>query len=775
MSEAYSDHRVYEFGDFILDVDRASLYRNSEEISLRPRAFDVLCYLVDRQGRIVSRDELHDAIWGATVVTDDAVTQCLIDIRKALGDSSQSIIRTVPRRGYVFELPVAQPADSAGASGPVAEATRFRKAAYARLGQGLLAIAILALLAVWISTTNDRSIEPDTTAPVEIESAPTIAVLPFSVLSDDESQTYFADGISEEILSLLARQRGLRVIARTSSFSYRGREIDIATVADELGVSHVLEGSFRNDGGRIRIGVQLIDASTSEYLWTERFERALSASNLFAIQDEIAVAVAESLRAELPALEHSQVTSLPTDNLDALDAYFEGRAKMATRLPEQLDEASTLFEKAIQLDPDFALAHVALAYVSVLRSLHGSFPLHEAFERMKVSVDTAMAIDDRIGEAYLPLGTYLWWRFGDIQGAERAYLRGIELSPSYAEIYMWYADLLAYVLMRPHDALPYSRISAALDPRSAVILASDAKVLAQAGQLDKAFEQVNRAIETDRSLAFGYLVKGEFLRFYKADLAGAIPLYEQAYRNAPTSGLIVKNLASAYIDVGDFERAEAMIIAAMDLAPEQSFNLERAMLQILKGERAKAVESALAFVEYSQGQPWVLEILRDQYMANREYAQAVELYRRFYPTLFGEAPESVELVGWDYPVAVDLSVLLIEIGRTEFAHMLLAAALGEAERRQQQGIGPPDIALARIHALRGDTGAAIDALQDAVGNGWRAGWATGWRLALYHDRALDSLRDLPEFQSIVAHIAADMEQQRRDLESRSSPADTQRP
>nr|MDJ0905646.1 winged helix-turn-helix domain-containing protein [Woeseiaceae bacterium] len=209
MSKAYSDHRVYEFGDFILDVDRASLYRADEEISLRPQAFDVLRYLVDQQGKVVSRDELHDAIWGATVVTDDAVTQCLTDIRRALGDESQAIIRTVPRRGYVFELPVTRPADPADAPDTAAEAARFRKAAYTRLGQGLLAIAVISLLAVWVSTTTERSTEPETEAPVEIESTPTIAVLPFTVRSDDQSQTYFADGVSDEILSLLAHQRGV--------------------------------------------------------------------------------------------------------------------------------------------------------------------------------------------------------------------------------------------------------------------------------------------------------------------------------------------------------------------------------------------------------------------------------------------------------------------------------------------------------------------------------------------------------------------------------------
>ncbi|MDJ0814169.1 MAG: winged helix-turn-helix domain-containing protein [Woeseiaceae bacterium] len=754
MSKAYNDHRVYEFGDFILDVDRASLYRAGKEITLRPQAFDVLHYLVDRQGKIVSRDELHDAIWGATVVTDDAVTQCLTDIRKVLDDASQSIVRTVPRRGYVFELPVTRPANSA-------DAARFRKAAYTRLGQGVVAIAIIGLLAIWMSTSNDRSTEPQTAAPVEIASTPTIAVLPFTVRSDDESQSYFADGVSDEILNLLARQRGLKVIARTSSFSFRGSEVDIATVAEELGVTHVLEGGFRKDGDRIRIGVQLIDASTSEYLWTESYERAFNASSIFAIQDEIALAVSESLKAELPGLEYNTLARIPTDNLEALDAYFEGRAKMETRHVARLDEASTLFERAIELDPDFALAHVALADVSFLRNLYGSLPVSAALQRVEAAVDAAFAISDQVGEAYLPLGTFLLWRYGDVLGAERAYLQGIELSPNYAPLYQWYAALLNQASSQPHEAIPYAKMAVALDPRSAIIIVDYANALREARELDLALEQYDLAIEIDPALAAAYLNKAWLLREHKGEIAEAVLLIEQANRTTPHSRVVINELSAILIDLGDFDRAEALINEAMAIAPGHGWaRLSQAYMQVHRGNLDEAVDSARTALQDAPAHPGALAILRDHYIREREHGQAFELYRSYYPPLFEESSESFELRGWAYPVAIDLSVLLIEMGRLEFAEKLLAAALGEAERRQQLGIGPPDIARARIHALLGDSDAAIDALQDAVDRSWR----TGWRLALYHDRALDSLRDLPEFQRIVAHIESDMERQRRELQ-----------
>ena len=241
MSEAYSDHRVYVFGDFTLDVDRASLYRSGEEISLRPKAFDVLRYLVDRQGKLVSRNELHDAIWGKSVVTDDAVTQCLIDIRKALTDSSQSIIRTVPRRGYVFELPVTRPADPAEASEPVADPVQVRRASYIKWGNSVVAIAVLGLLALWISTASDRSTAPETEAPVDVTSQPVIAVLPFSVLSDDDSQTYFADGVSDEILNLLARQRGLMQDIAVGELQAQKGRLDVYTIQARFALAAIYD------------------------------------------------------------------------------------------------------------------------------------------------------------------------------------------------------------------------------------------------------------------------------------------------------------------------------------------------------------------------------------------------------------------------------------------------------------------------------------------------------------------------------------------------------
>ncbi len=303
-------------------------------------------------------------------------------------------------------------------------------------------------------------------------------------------------------------------------------------------------------------------------------------------------------------------------------------------------------------------------------------------------------------------------------------------------------------------------MAVALDPRSAIIIVDYANSLRDAGRLDEALEQYDLAIAIDPDLAAAYLNKAWLLGERQGEIAEAVVLIEHANRVMPQSRVVLNDLSARLFDLGYFDRAQAVADEAVSLAPEHGWALLwQACLQLHRGDRAGAVDSARAALEDAPALPGALTILRDHDMENGEHAQALELYRRYYPNLFEESSESVELVGWSYPVAVDLSVLLFEMGGTGLANKLLAAALGEAERRKQQDIGRADIAFARIHALRGSSDAAIDALRDAVESGWRS----GWRLAFYHDRALDSLRELPEFQRIVSRLETEMEQQRNKL------------
>jgi TolB-like protein len=325
----------FDFGDCVLDLDRRELARASRPISVGPQVFDVLVYLIQNRERVVSKDDLIEAVWRGRIVSDSTLTSHINGVRKAIGDSGedQNLVRTLPRKGFRFIGEVTETPSSTAVG-----ATR---------------------------TASDKGRAPDLALP----DRPSIAVLPFQNLSGDPDQEYFADGMVEDIIAALSRMRWLFVIARNSSFTYKGRSVDVKQVGRELGVRYVLEGSVRKAGNRVRIAGELIDASTGMDLWANRFEGGLD--DIFDLQDRIAESVVGAIT---PKLEHAEIERAkrkPTENLDSYDYFLRGMASVYQRTREANDEALRLFGKAIDLDADFALAHGMAAWCYAWRKMNG--------------------------------------------------------------------------------------------------------------------------------------------------------------------------------------------------------------------------------------------------------------------------------------------------------------------------------------------------------------------------------------------------------------------
>ena len=346
MAERAADiARIYSFGDFTLDMAGGALSRAGVEVELRPQSLEVLSILVDRSGKLVTREELQQAVWGNKVVTDDSLSHCLSDIRKALGDDAREMIRTVPRRGFVFEAAVT----AQTVTDPVAE-----RAAGIRNGRRLKtasAVFVTAALAAFLFIANEH--QPDDAAPKD----KTIAVLPFLNLSAEPSQAYFSDGLTEEILNSLAKTPDLLVTARTSSFAYRDSKEDLPTIAAALGVKHVLEGSVRRSGNRVRVTAQLIRARDGFHLWSESFDS--TSTDIITIQEDIAIAIANALETVMDPEELADMMRAGTRSVPAYEAYLAGNgAWLASSNDIYLRlEARDWFEKAVALDPEFTLAY----------------------------------------------------------------------------------------------------------------------------------------------------------------------------------------------------------------------------------------------------------------------------------------------------------------------------------------------------------------------------------------------------------------------------------
>ena len=311
----------YLFDEYAFDIERRELHRGTEVVAVAPQVFDLLDYLIRHRERVVTKDDLINAIWSGRVVSDAALTTRLNAARSAIGDSGeeQRLIRTLPRKGFRF---VGTVLEAQGLAGPPAA------------DQQALPLAL-----------------PD---------KPSIAVLPFINISGDPEQDYLADGMVEDIITALSRFKVLFVIARNSSFTYKGRTVDVKQVGLELGVRYVLEGSVRRASNRVRITAQLIDASTGMHLWADRFDGGIG--DIFDLQDQVTERVVGAIAPAVEKAETARAGRKPTESLDAYDLYLRGSARLFQFASRQAnEEAVLLFNSAIRLDPDFASAYARTA------------------------------------------------------------------------------------------------------------------------------------------------------------------------------------------------------------------------------------------------------------------------------------------------------------------------------------------------------------------------------------------------------------------------------
>jgi TolB-like protein len=322
---------LYHFEDYVLDPDRRELRRESRLLPIEPKVFDLLVHLISNRDRVVSKDDLIATIWDGRIVSESALTTCINAARTAIGDSGevQRLIKTLPRKGIRFVGKIEPGLTGASAVG------------------SLLDTPILAL--------------PE---------KPSIAVLPFTNMSGDPEQNYFADGMAEDIITALSHFKALFVIARNSSFTYRGRAIDIKQVGRELGVRYVLEGSVRKAANRVRITGQLVDTATGAHLWADRFDGGLG--DIFDLQDQVTESVIGAIAPAVEKAEIERAKRKPTGSLDAYALYLRGLDRLYQYGSRQANgEALRLFNSAIELDPDFAVAYGRAASCYIYAKTNG--------------------------------------------------------------------------------------------------------------------------------------------------------------------------------------------------------------------------------------------------------------------------------------------------------------------------------------------------------------------------------------------------------------------
>jgi TolB-like protein/DNA-binding winged helix-turn-helix (wHTH) protein/tetratricopeptide (TPR) repeat protein len=488
--------RVLRFGLFQLDTSTGELLRGGRRIRLQDQPLRVLTLLLERSGDLVTREELRRRLWPSNTFVDfdDGLNTAIRKLRSALGESSENptFIETIPRRGYRFLASVT--ADHEGAARTVTDAVpagppRARRA----LWLGLAALAGLAAVAASIASRRSPPAAATGASPIR-----SIAVLPLKNLSADPEQQYFADGITEELITRLAALDGVRVISRTSAMRFRDSTKPLPAIAAELDVDAVIEGSVAHAGDRLRITAQLVRAADDRHLWAESFER--DERDVLSLQDDVAREIARNVSATLRPRANA---SAPPIDPEAHRAFLRGRYRWHTRRHTELIPAVADFEKAIAREPAYALAYAGLADTWMVLPFLAPVAPQAAYPKAQAAAARALALDPSLPEAHNAhayVKMYLDW---DFEGAERSFRRAIELNPNYATAHQWYAELLSY--QRRHDeALAHLRIALALDPLSAVMHHQAGQSLHQARRYDEAIEEYENAITLDPTFYSSY-------------------------------------------------------------------------------------------------------------------------------------------------------------------------------------------------------------------------------------------------------------------------------
>lgn len=473
----------FKFGDYQLDPERRELRQRGEVVPAGPQVFDLLLHLLQHRDRVVGKDELLQAVWKGRIVSESTITSHINAVRKAVGDTGgqQQLVRTVARKGFRFVGEVFD--QQAAPSGPAVP----------------LAPAALAL--------------PD---------KPSIAVLPFHNLSGDAEQEYFADGVVEDIIAALSRMRWLFVIARNSSFTYKGRVADVKTVGRELGVRYVLEGSVRRTGSKVRLTGQLIDATSGMHLWAERFEGLLD--DLFALQDQMAASVVGAIAPQLERAEIERAKRKPTESLDAYDYYLRGIARLHSGTREAIAAGLPLFQQAIALDPEFASAYGMAAWCHFWRKVNGwtgdrAAEIAEGIRLARLAVE--LGRDDAV--ALTRGGHALAHLTGELDAGIALLDRALLLNPNLASA--WFLGGFLRALHGESDAgvehLAHAMRLSPLDPELFRMQAGMAMAHFFAGRFDAAADWAEKALGNLPSfLAAAGLAAASHALAGRADKAG---------------------------------------------------------------------------------------------------------------------------------------------------------------------------------------------------------------------------------------------------------------
>ena len=551
-----------------------------------------------------------------------------------------------------------------------------------------------------------------------------IAVLPFVNMSNEPSNEYFSDGISEELLNVLARIETLRVAARTSSFAYKGQNQNVQEIGRALNVNTILEGSVRKSGDRLRVTAQLIDVESGYHLWSDTYEATLD--DVFAIQDQIAMNIVEQLQLELFGADPQNLTRAPTASVEAYELYLLGRDRWHKRTEESLREAIGFFERALAIDPEYVRAYTGLADSYILLVEYGNLTNRDALPKAAAAIDEALSRvaqlpPDQQSEVYASQGLMLQVR-GERTAATAAYEKSIALASGNAMAHMWYGNLLNE-MQRPREALQQYEIAVQLEPMSSPANINISYALMRAGRYDEARQHFEVLVSLGSDFDGHYRERAATTYRAAGKLGDAVRAYRSALAVDPQNLGAMAGLAETWLDLGDYELAQQWSekAVAMDWRNEHARQALNSVY-MAQGNSIEAREMLEAWLDRKQQREvgWALNALALHAMQNGNNAEAGSYISEYLQTYSGEFTVFEENIAEVATVAAYYD----RIGdRPRLENVLAAIDSYLAQAQEHDFDRPADHALrAAVLSLRDQNDAAAAAMLEAIRRGFGAFW-----------------------------------------------------
>jgi TolB-like protein/DNA-binding winged helix-turn-helix (wHTH) protein/Flp pilus assembly protein TadD len=581
------------FGVFEADLGARELTKLGRLLPLQEQPFQLLAMLLEKPGALVTREELRARLWPQTVVDfDHGLNKAISKIRDALGDSAENprFIQTVARRGYRFLADVTVAGSGPEETAPLkmisadsqsrddtGTSSRLRQIAVWTVA-GLTLVLLSVAFLVWIRSTPSSS----------LPAIRSLAVLPLENLSGDASQDYFADGMTDELITHLAQIGDLRVISRSSVMTYKGLRKPLAEIARELDVQAIVEGSILRSDKRVRITAQLIRVPADEHIWAHSYEGDIS--DTLVLQSQVAQAIADQIRVTVNSQRHVALETSKAVNIEAYDSYLKGRYYWNKRTGEGLKEAIQYFNRSISIDPNNAEAYSGLADAYALAGdwEYGILPPTEAFPLAKTAANEALALNGRLSEAHTSLAFVLDLYYWDWDTAEKEYRLAINLNPNYAMAHHWYAWHLL-VLGQNAEGMLEMKKAESLDPLSLIIRSDVANALTASHRFEESIQQSKKTLALDPNFAIGHFHLAEAL-VQQHQYDAAIAEFQRAIELSGHLAAFDANLAHAYAVSG--RKAEALKIAKdMEIRSDlnQSANALIALIYVGLGDLDQAM------------------------------------------------------------------------------------------------------------------------------------------------------------------------------------------